>query len=542
MKTETSKKLRQKNIANHKLALVEMMGVYINKQRVKVNPPTRAIFSIDFLPLPSRQVLTSSGRTSTWFLSGKPVKAKSLPAGQLTLSESIPLKAINYGGVLSTISGKRSVTGYCETIKITYGTLSGKSQKRQLEHDVKSSDADSKAAKSSDTNKQVNKAISNITDTEPINNQTTCNNENISSESQAVHLEDVSNGNCTASCDDEIDYCRIKVTSPDRYRENSPQVQPDISVICDGITLTTHVDDDRKQSFAQDLRKACLGLKLKGNKKIRLYKHGRCVYNGTKRIAVIYFEPIDESNNYLYLHINPDRLDANDCELITAMMERLLQDSWCSILDQSNISAIDTAVDVIGVHISEILAVPSRAKQSGYFLTFRDQGRTRDYIQGTEYIGHQTSEVHATVYDKAAETDAHTKVKSIGHKTRVEVQFKPRIRSQFGSRSCTLSDLSEYRNPLKMLSITNFPKDASNNESLSLLIPLAAVFGLTAALEFIKNKENKKIYKAYLNSLQCSWWKPAQLWTTFLQVLFNSPLFSSCNHLPVPVVDEPFTA
>ena len=323
------------------------------------------------------------------------------------------------------------------------------------------------------------------------------------------------------------DNVKIKMTSIGDPSHSSNTTEPTVSVCCDGITLTTHVEETERLWFNENLNSLPIELTIKHATKIRLYRQCRSIYRGDRKISSLYFDPIDPTKNFTYLHINPAKLDGDDCTFIMEMMRQLLREPWDSIVGRSNISAMDVAVDAIGVSLDKIVPMPRKATRSGYFLKFFDNGGTRLYIQGTDYIGHETSERHARVYDKGAELEERLKVKSEGPLTRIEVQAAPRFRSKkgLGPRSCTVRDLHLYSNPLKMLSITDLPKEPIDNSLVTIATALSAYIGSTAVLGLLKDKSCRSICKDHLNTMPSPWWKPEQHWADFLRALDNCPLF-----------------
>lgn len=299
-------------------------------------------------------------------------------------------------------------------------------------------------------------------------------------------------------------------------------------VVCDGLNLTAHIDESDQIEFENRLGKYLGPLKLTNTQKMKPYKKGRVIFDGDKVIAQIRYKPIRNAG-YFFLHLNPSKLDAGQSQLIQDFVSFLLDESWCLFVGRAKATMLDAAVDIHDINIASIIPVPSRATQSGFFLKFFQKGLTRKYLQGTEYVGHNTSEKHACVYDKA---DEHPEIISVsGSKdvTRVEVQAKPRVRRKLGEEVTTLADLPAYENPLRMLALAEFTKDAEQDDFLTLATALTAYVGATAVLQLIGDKALRDSLKGHLVSPPCSWWQPDKHWAEFLIWLAQHPLFACCN-------------
>ncbi len=306
---------------------------------------------------------------------------------------------------------------------------------------------------------------------------------------------------------------------------------PSTTVVCDGINFTVQLDADDQSQFNARLLKYSGDLKLKIASRMKPYKYGRVIYYCDKPIGQIRFDPIGEAG-YFFLHVNPAKLDAGQSQLIQGLVSYLLDEAWCSFVGRAKVTMFDAAVDV-GINIGSIIPVPARAVQSGYFLKFFKEGKTRQYMQGTEYVGSNTSEKRARIYDKAAEESERFEVNGSADKTRIEVQAKPRVRGKFASDVSTLAELPNYKNPLRMLSIAEFSKEAEQDDLLKLAHTLSAYVGSTAVLGLVGNKEQKRINR-YLSAPSCTWWQPDKHWADFLRGLAQHPLFVCCNLLAEP--------
>jgi len=312
------------------------------------------------------------------------------------------------------------------------------------------------------------------------------------------------------------------------------------SVVCDGLNMTVMLDPKDQLKFLNRLSKFAGHIKLGMASKMKPYRKGRVIYDGENVIGSIRFDPFGDRARYFLLHLNPSKLSVDQSDDIKKLVSYLLDMSWCSFVGIARISMFDAAVDVHGVNIKDIIPVPSRAAQSGTFLKFFMDGKTRMYRQCTEYVGHNTSEKHAVVYDKEQEQSDLIKVAGRGDVTRVEIQAKPRVRAKFATEISTLADLPRYSNPLRMLSIGGFPKEAANDDLLKLASLLVNYVSPTAVLRLVTQDALRAQVKAYLNNPQCSWWEPERHWAEFLKVLAEHALFACCDLQDKPAYKQYF--
>lgn len=312
------------------------------------------------------------------------------------------------------------------------------------------------------------------------------------------------------------------------------------SVVCDGLNMTVMLDAKDQLKFVNRLSKFSGHIKLGMASKMKPYRKGRVIYDGESVIGSIRFDPFGDRAGYFLLHLNPSKLSDVQSDHIQKLVSYLLDMSWCSFVGLARASMFDAAVDVYGVNIKDIIPIPSRAAQSGTFLKFFMDGKTRMYRQCTEYVGHNTSEKHAVVYDKEQEQSELIKVAGKGDVTRVEIQAKPRVRGKFATEISTLADLPRYNNPLRMLSIGGFPKEAANDDLLKLASLLVNYVGPTAVLRLVTQEELRAQIKAYLSNPPCSWWAPDKLWAEFLKVLAEHPLFACCDLQDKPAYKQFF--
>lgn len=308
------------------------------------------------------------------------------------------------------------------------------------------------------------------------------------------------------------------------------------TVVCDGLNLTAHLDKSDQTGFKDRLEKYSGPMKFTNAKKMKPYRQGRNICDGDEIIGQIRFDPFGNLAGYFILHVNPAKLDAGQSQKIQGLVSYLLGEPWCLFLGRAKVSLLDAAVDVKGVNIASIIPVPSMALQSGFFLKFFKEGRTRLYKQGTEYVGHNKSEKHARVYDKADEQGDLIGVTGDEDKniTRVEVQAKPRVRAKLGNEVSVLADLPHYKNPFLMLSVAEYPKEAEEDDFLKLATALTAYMGATAVLRLVGDKSLRNRVKEHLKAPPCSWWQPDKHWEKLLKSLVEHPLFSCCHLLNHP--------
>lgn len=334
--------------------------------------------------------------------------------------------------------------------------------------------------------------------------------------------------NNTASTDNAINSHQVNTIA------NAIHIALSTSVVCDGLNMTVQLDQQERAQFQRRLRDYSGQISLKNASRMKQYRKGRFIYDGDTVIGILRFDPIGEHAGYVFLHVNPSKLDSNQSFLIQGLMSYLLGEPWCSIVGRAKISLFDAAVDIQGVNIASIIPIPSRAAQSGFFLKFFREGRTRLYKQGTEYVGHNKSEKNACVYDKADEQSELIGVEGKGETTRVEVQAKPRNRSRFSTEVSTFASLPCYPNPLRMLSFAEFQKETDGDDFLKLATVLTAYIGATAVLELVTSKQLKASIKDHFSAPPCPWWKPDEHWAEFLIGLATHPLFACCNLLAEP--------
>lgn len=301
------------------------------------------------------------------------------------------------------------------------------------------------------------------------------------------------------------------------------------TVVCDGLNLTRSLNNVDQKNFKIRLEKYSGQLKFKNAQKMMPYQQGRNIYDGDTVLGQIRFDPFGDRAGYFFLHVNPAKLDAGQSQLIQGLVSYLLGEPWCSFVGQARVSMFDAAVDVHGVNIASIIPVPSMALQSGFFLKFFQEGRTRLYKQGTEYIGHNKSEKRARIYDKAEEQFEVSSLDGEKNVTRIELTAKPRVRSKFGEEVSVLADLPRYKNPFGMLSIAEYPKAAEKDDLLTVATALTAYVGSTAVLRLIGDKTLRDSLKGHLVAPPCSWWQPDKHWAEFLIGLTQHPLFACCH-------------
>lgn len=362
------------------------------------------------------------------------------------------------------------------------------------------------------TNKHVNSHSGNASNANDIHYQ------------KSIHATETTHSGCDAA------------NSVARSRGVDLSANPD--VICDGMNLTAHLVEEDQAKFKRCLLAYKGELKIKNAGKMKPYRNGRVIYDGEQVVGQIRFDPFDDRPGYFFLHVNPDKLNAGQCKLIQHLVSYILGEQWCSFVSRARVSMFDAAVNVRGVNISSIIPVPSRAVQSGFFLKFSQKGRTRLYKQGTEYMGHNQSEKHACVYDKADEQSEVIDVTGAKDVTRIEVQAKPRVRSKFGEEITALADLPRYANPFRMLSISEFPKEAAQNDFLRLATSLTAYVGATEVLQLVGDKDQRESLKKHLSTSTCSWWQPDKHWSAFLLGLAQHPLFACCDLLAEPAYSK----
>lgn len=301
------------------------------------------------------------------------------------------------------------------------------------------------------------------------------------------------------------------------------------TVVCDGLNLTRHLDNVEQKNLKIRLEKYSGQLKFKNAQKMMPYRQGRNIYDGDAVLGQIRFDPFGDRAGYFFLHVNPAKMDAGQSQMIQGLVSYLLGEPWCSFVGRARVSLLDAAVDVHGVNIASIIPVPSRAKQSGFFLKFFQKGQTRLYKQGTEYVGHNKSEKHACIYNKADEQSELIGVSGEKNITRIELQAKPRVRGKFGEELSTLADLPRYANPFGIVDIAEFPKEAEKDDLLMIATALTAYVGSTAVLGMVRDKPLKQRLKDHLMAQPCRWWQPEKHWADFLKGLAGHPLFACCH-------------
>ena len=301
-----------------------------------------------------------------------------------------------------------------------------------------------------------------------------------------------------------------------------------VNVLCDGINLTAHLLEDEQDIFQKRLASYKGSLKVNKGSQMKPYRNGKNICDGDVIIAKLRYKPFSKNVGYLLLHVNPSKITEDQVLLLRELLVYLLNDEpWDSFVGRARISLVDIAVDVKGVSIGSLIPIPGRATDSGNFTHFYKNGRLRLYKLSTQYVGESQSEKSACIYDKAEELRAKIGLTGNTAQTRIEVQFKPRVRGKFSFQPPTVSTLCRRNNPLQMLSFAEYSKEAEADDFLKLATALSVYIGATTVLQLVRDKVQKAQVKAHLSKPLCLWWQPGEYWPQFLEGLKVHPLFAT---------------
>jgi hypothetical protein len=190
--------------------------------------------------------------------------------------------------------------------------------------------------------------------------------------------------------------------------------------------------------------------------------------------------------------------------------------TFADIVANGKVTRVDIAVDIVGVHLADLLITTKNAGKQHWYLS--DKGKLE-----TGYLAMTTSDKNAkwTTYNKRQQLKdslhppATQAYGGLSH-TRVEYRATPMK---------TFPSLGSIKNPFTEISLAypNAPKGVKPY-AWTFFIDSCMRRGQPAALAMLPNGKLRTSYQKALVAAHASSWRPGKIWESWPDALLNSAL------------------
>lgn len=199
---------------------------------------------------------------------------------------------------------------------------------------------------------------------------------------------------------------------------------------------------------------------------------------------------------------NPSKIGYDGHERFKLLLDGMLPHGYDHLLASGKVTRMDIAVDIHGVHISDL----------SFFTAYACQGLkyARNGELQTVYLGGQDSPNKWAIYNKSAQL----KLATGQQITRIEKRLKMNI---------SLADLNGYENPLLGLDVVSRKMGNKCPEGIS--SELWKLFRRTSRYEPCHmifadlEKSTRQIIRQWLKGKAVKWWQPEKVWKAFPKLL-----------------------
>ena len=206
------------------------------------------------------------------------------------------------------------------------------------------------------------------------------------------------------------------------------------------------------------------------------------------------------------LTFSPVDLDLSCMTEMHVLLTSLFAGGWGSFIQRARTTMIEVSVDLDGVPISGVHALP---KQTTTAKVYSNNGHLQ-----TLYLGKKTGNQYR-IYDRAEKRNAKKQGWSSGECTRVE-------RVERG-KSIKLMDLKQMPNPFLGLSFVDLPYNPPPGKQNEYVWPLfcdsVQQRTLPVALKLLPPTTKRKEFRSWLSKHPMPWWDPNAIWDQWPKML-----------------------
>ena len=210
------------------------------------------------------------------------------------------------------------------------------------------------------------------------------------------------------------------------------------------------------------------------------------------------WDPVIKERPYFRIDFNPSKLGPEAIEqLIYEQIDLVLDFGVAEFHAKAKISRIDTAIDLSGVSIQDLIVFSDQAVRSAKYERFG--------ALETLYLGSPKSKAHTKIYDKVAEMIAkRLMVETVQPLTRIERTV---------TNAGYLKNLTKKKNPFKTLHIGWYGVKPDGIEAYlwEFICCYAQHHTPQAALAKLPKSQRAKV-KAALKANEPIWWDTAEIW------------------------------
>jgi len=149
------------------------------------------------------------------------------------------------------------------------------------------------------------------------------------------------------------------------------------SMICDKLEFTVAVSDHDLSEIIDILK----GNKNKGKKRSKCVTHckfdkplevkfreGFTIISGESTI-VVFYNPVNRNNANLKISYNPDKVHKQHLDKLIMIIASVTKNRFNKLIKRARITRVDFAIDIVGIHISDLLFNKARTKYHRVYLT-----------------------------------------------------------------------------------------------------------------------------------------------------------------------------
>lgn len=201
------------------------------------------------------------------------------------------------------------------------------------------------------------------------------------------------------------------------------------------------------------------------------------------------------------INMHPNDMGSNGIEEMNYILTSIIDAGWKVFIDRSSISMLEVTVDLAGVAIRDVHALPEKAFSQ---KEIANNGRLQ-----TLYLGKRNAN-QWRIYDRTAKRHAHQQFSYTGEVTRIERILR--------NTNIKLKDLATVPNTFATLKLADLPLTPPPELSKSkhyiweLFCDSVQHRGLLPALKLLPEASYRSQFRKWLKANEAPYWQPDELW------------------------------
>lgn len=240
-----------------------------------------------------------------------------------------------------------------------------------------------------------------------------------------------------------------------------------------------------------------------------------------KHLSILQFRPNNSDVGFFRLELNPKAIGPDGAAQLRQVLHVLFGEHFRTLLGEGRITRLDATVDVKGQQLGDLIIFTANALSSSQWIRNFSINGVESWRLRTQYLGAMDSAHQVCVYDKGYQLWEVKGCLSKGPLTRIEARYRPAK----GGKPGSVGEVLTASNPFSRINLANYPSSNMADSWFEFFLCGVREWGAAAALNKLKDKNRRVLYRRHLADYCPDWWQPDHHWSQVLAHIQSLDLF-----------------